>query len=188
MIRAACAVLGTVFLAASAAPPQSVDAVTFALAFRDGKADQYKNKQISGSGVSFHGPITERIGDGSTRTSLVMTLGSVDPQGQLTVLKTWDDFVAAEKARTTLVVALSGPTLPATKSQEPMVYEFSGVYDGQVRTIMRVPQAGDATGKDSGPCPGEAPRQGAPAGGFYCAPLLTGATVSVKAARGGGRE
>ena len=188
MIRAACAVLGTLLLAAPVAPPQSVDAVTFALAFRDGKADQYKNKQISGSGISFHGQIQERIGDGSTRTSLVMTLGSADPQGKLTVLKSWDEFVAAEKARTTLVVALSGPTLTATKSPEPVVYDFSGVYDGQVRTIMRVPQAGDAAGKDTGPCPGEAPRQGAPAGAFYCAPLLTGATVSVKAAPAVGRQ
>src|SRR4051812_25044792 len=105
MIRAACAVLGTLLLVAPA-PPQSVDAVTFALAFREGKADQYKNKQISGSGVSFHGPIQERIGDGTTRTSLVMTLGSVDPQGKLTVLRTWDEFVAAEKERATAVVAL----------------------------------------------------------------------------------
>ena len=182
MIRAACAVLGILALAAPAVPPQNVDAVTFALAFRDGKADQYKNKQISGSGVSFHGPIQERIGDGSTRTSLVMTLGSADPQGKLTVLRTWDEFVDAEKGRTTLVVALSGPSLPATKTPEPMVYEFSGVYDGQVRTIMRPPQAAGPAGKDSGPCPGEEPRQsGTPGGGFYCAPLLTGATVSVKA-------
>jgi len=182
MIRAACAVLGTLLLAAPSLPRADVDAVTFALAFRDGKADQYKNKQISGSGISFHGPIQERIGDGSTRTSLVMTLGSADPQGNRALIKTWDEFVAAERGRTTLVVALSGPDLPAMKSQEPIAYDFSGVYDGQVRTIMRVPQAADAAGKDSGPCPGEAPRQGAPTGGgFYCAPLLTGATVTVKA-------
>ena len=182
MIRAACAILGTLLLATPSLPRADVDAATFALAFRDGKADQYKNKQISGSGMSFHGPIQERIGDGSTRTSLVITLGSAAPQGQLTVIKTWDEFVAAERGRTTLVVALSGPNLPATKNPEPMFYEFSGVYDGQLRTIMRVPQAADAAGKDSGPCPGEAPRQaGAPGGGFYCAPLLTGATVTVKA-------
>jgi hypothetical protein len=140
MIRAACAILGTLLLAAPSLPRADVDAVTFALAFRDGKADQYKNKQITGSGVSFHGPIQERIGDGSTRTSLVITLGSAASQGQLTVIKTWDEFVAAERGRTTLVVALSGPNLPATKNPEPMAYEFSGVYDGQLRTIMRVPQ------------------------------------------------
>jgi hypothetical protein len=185
MIRAVCAVVGTLVLAGPSLPPTDldVDAVTFALAFREGKADQYKNKQISGSGMSFHGPIQERIADGSMRTSLVMTLGSTDAQGKLTVIKTWDEFVAAERGRTTVVVALSGPSLPATKTAEPMFYEFSGVYDGQVRTIMRVPQAADAAGQDSGPCPGEAPRQGGgPTGGFYCAPLLTGATVTVKAA------
>jgi hypothetical protein len=181
MIRAACAVLGTLTLLGPSLPPPDVDAVTFALAFRDGKADQYKNKQISGSGVSFHGPIQERIADGSTRTSLVITLGSADPQGKLAPIKMWDEFVAAERARSTVVVALSGPNLPAAKSQEPMVYDFSGVYDGQVRTIMRVPQAADSTAQDTGPCPGEQTRQPGQGGGFYCAPLLTAATATVKA-------
>jgi hypothetical protein len=181
MIRAACAVLGTLALLAPSLPPQDVDATAFALAFREGKADQYKNKRITGSGVSFHGAVKERIADGSTRTSLVITLGSVDPQAGLKPIKTWDDFVAAERARTTVVVALSGPNLPTPVSQEPSAYSFNGVYDGQVRTIMRVPQAADAPGADR-PCPGEEPRpanQGA--GAFYCAPLLTGATVSVSA-------
>src|SRR5687768_9444921 len=108
MIRTTCAVVGALLLVA---PVQSsnIDAVTFAQAFRAGKADQYKNKQISGSGVSFHGAIKERIGDGSTRTSLVMTLGATAHDGKLQILKTWDEFVAAERATSTLVVALSGP-------------------------------------------------------------------------------
>jgi hypothetical protein len=54
---------------------------------------------------------------------------------------------------------------------------FSGVYDGQVRTIMRAPQA--AAGADSGPCPGEQPRD-MPAGSFHCSPLLTNATASIR--------
>jgi hypothetical protein len=181
MIRTACAVLGTVALLAPSLPPQDIDAAAFAIAFRDGKADQYKNKRIAGSGVSFHGAIKERIADGSTRTSLVMTLGTADPQGRLTPIKTWDEFVAAERARTTVVVALSGANLPSPMAQEPAAYSFSGVYAGQVRTIMRVPEAADAPGADR-PCPGEGPppaNQGA--GAFYCAPLLTAATVAVAA-------
>jgi hypothetical protein len=175
MLREISAVLGTVFLLA---PVQSdVDAVTFAQAFRAGGADQYKNKQISGTGVSFHGAIKERIADGSTRTSLVMALGSAGADGTLTLLKTWDEFVAAEKAKATLVVALSGPSLPEPPASGPTTYQFSGVYDGQVRTIMRAPQAGEGT--ESSPCPNEKPVTGAPAGSsFYCAPLLTGAKAS----------
>ena len=177
MLRAACAVVGFFALMAPSAPPD-VDAVAFATAFRTGAADQYKNKQISGTGVSFHGAIQERIADGSTRTSLVMTLGSLPPAGKLTLLKTWDEFVAAERTRTTLVVALSGPELPTPPASGPTTYDFTGVYDGQVRTIMRAPQSGDATAPDAGPCPGEQPRQGEGGAGFYCAPLLTGAKAT----------
>jgi hypothetical protein len=177
MCRAICAFTGVLLLAL---PVVDVDAVTFALAFRGGKADQYKNKQISGVGTNFHGAISERIADGSARTSLVITLGAVDPSDKLKLLSTWDDFVAAERTRTTLVVALSGPNLEAPAASHPIVYQFSGVYDGQVRTVMRVPQAADATMADAGPCPGEQPRSAAPGSSFYCAPLLTGATATPK--------
>lgn len=177
MLRAACAIVG---LLALVTPNLDVDAVPFALAFRAGKADAFKGKQISGLGMSFHGAVSERLADGSTRTSLVITLGAADPSGKVTPLNTWDEFVAAERARTTLVVALSGPDLPPPPSG-PTLYEFSGVYDGQVRTVERAPQAVDAPGTaDSGPCPGEQPRRGSPTGSFYCAPLLTGATATIR--------
>jgi len=178
MCRAIC-VLAAAF--AVVVPPRAeVDAVTFALAFRAGNADQYKNKQVSGVGTSFHGPIRERIGDGSTRTSLVITLGAADPDGKLTLLKTWDEFVGAERAHTTLVVALSGPDLPAQAADHPILYQFSGVYDGQVRTVARAPQAAGGEAGDTGPCPGEQPRGTGQSAGFSCAPLLTGATATPK--------
>src|SRR4051812_15222072 len=170
MLRSISAVLGLVALVTPGA--SDVDAVAFAKAFKAGQADQYTNRQVSGTGVSFHGAIRERVADGSTRTSLVVTLGAVAADGTLTPLKTWEEFVAAERARTTLVVALSGPALPDLPPG-PATLTFSGVYDGQVRTIMRPPQA--TGGPDSGPCPGEQARD--TAASFHCAPLLTGATV-----------
>ena len=130
MIRVTCAVLMTLALPGPAGPPD-VDAVTFALAFRAGSADRSKNRQVSGSGVSFHGGVSERVADGSTRTSLVITLGAAGPDGKPTLLRTWDDFVAAERERIALVVALSGPDLPRPSAQGPVTVAFSGVYDGQ---------------------------------------------------------
>jgi hypothetical protein len=176
MMRFICAVAGLLAMAAPGRP--DVDAVTFVKAFRAGQADQYKNMQVSGSGVSFHGVIRERVADGSVRTSLVVTLGATSGGQELTLLRTWDEFVAAERDRTTLVVALSGPDLPAVP-QQPAGIRFSGVYDGQVRTIMRVPQAGERTTGDSGPCPGEEARDPNPGAAFYCAPLLTAATATI---------
>src|SRR5438874_10242705 len=150
MCRSTCAVLGLVAVLGPALP--DVDAVTFARAFKAGQGDQYKNMQISGSGISFHGAVQERVADGSTRTPLVVTLGALPADGPIAPILTWDEFTAAERSRTTLVVALSGPNLPAVPAQ-PARVTFSGVYDGQVRTIARLPQPGD-TGGDSGPCPG----------------------------------
>jgi hypothetical protein len=183
MVRAVCAFAGLVVFAPSFA---DVDATTFALAFRAGAVDRYKNTQISGVGTSFHGAIAERLADGSTRTALVITLGSADRDGRLTPLNTWEDFLAADRARTTLVVALSGPNLPAPPAAGLTVYEFSGVYDGQVRTVPRAPvdqTSGAATqgfSPDSGPCAGEKPRDESQSPGLYCAPLLTGATATIR--------
>jgi len=72
MIRVACVLAGVVALVAGGSRPE-VDAVPFATAFRAGAADQYRNQQVRGAGVNFHGSITERIADGTTRTSLVIT-------------------------------------------------------------------------------------------------------------------
>lgn len=175
MTRLTCLLVGVLTLAAGGSPPD-VDAVAFARAFRAGAADQFRNQQVSGRGVNFHGAVAERIADGTTRTSLVITLGALRDATPV-LLRTWDEFVAAERARTTLVVALSGSNLPVPSGTTPQTYEFSGVYDGQVRTIMRVPQASDSTTPDSGPCKGEQPR--ADGGRFHCAPLLVSATAKL---------
>ena len=175
MTRIACVLAGVVSLAVTGSRPD-VDGLQFALAFRAGAAAQYRNQQVRGSGVNFHGAITERIADGTTRSTLVITVGADRESALPALVKTWDEFVAAERARTTLVVALSGANLPVPAAGTPQTFEFSGVYDGQLRTIMRVPAAEDSTTPDSGPCKGEQPRG---AGSFYCAPLLVSATAEL---------
>ena len=177
MTRMTCVLIGALALASSR-PPADVDAAAFVRAFRTGSADQYRNQRVRGTGVNFHGAVTERLADGTTRTSLVITVGAAGEAGTPTLIRTWDAFVAAERARTTQVVALSGADLSAPSGQEPQLYEFSGIFDGQVRTIMRVPQSSDSTIPDSGPCKGEEPR--GTGGSFYCAPLLVNATATIQ--------
>lgn len=177
MIRTACVLAALVALLAPA--QLDIDAVTLAQAFRSGNTEQYRHRQVKGTGVNFHGAIRERVADGTTRTSLVITVGAARDGSPPALIKTWDDFVAAERARTTLVVALSGANLPEPKANTPQTYEFSGVYDGQVRTIMRVPQAADVATPETEPCKGEQAQGNAP-GSFYCAPLLVSATATIK--------
>ena len=176
MTRALCTLAACLALAGWLRP--DVDAVEFAKAFKAKQTDQYDLKQaVSGTGISFHGTIDERVAAGSIRRSLVVTLGAMSTDTGFRAINTWTDFVAAERARTTLVVALSGPDLPDVPAQ-PVRIQFHGVYDGQVRTIMRVPEAGASATPDSGPCPGEHSPAGSRAT-FYCAPLLTGATAVI---------
>src|SRR5262249_60719268 len=99
MIRAACAVLGAVALLSPAIPRADVDAVTFITAFRAGNADQYKTKQVSGTGVSFHGAITERLADDPTRTRLALSVGSGRQGGQLGLSRARDQVLAGETGR-----------------------------------------------------------------------------------------
>ena len=178
MIRIACVLAALIALVV---PPQaSVDALTFVQAFRAGSADQYKNRVIAGTGMNFHGAVNERGADGTSRPWLVMTLGAEREGAAPSVLKTYDEFVNAERNRTTIVVALSGRELPPPPDGAgPQRYEFSGIYDGQVRTIIRVPQALKGIKDDPGPCKGEHALDGVQ-GSFYCAPLLVNATATIK--------
>jgi hypothetical protein len=182
MIRVA--VVLAAFTALLATSQASVDAITFVQAFRAGAADQFKNRIVSGTGMNFHGAINERLADGTTRSSLIVTIGSAREGGAPALIKTWDAFAEAERARTTLVVALSGVGLPVPPAGSgPQTYEFSGIYDGQVRTVLRLPQASaDAREpEDAGPCKGETPKADATTGvSFYCAPLLVNATAAIK--------
>ena len=178
MSRIAYVLIGVVALVV---PPQaSVDALVFVQAFRAGTADQYKNRVIAGTGMNFHGAVNERGPDGTSRPWLVVTLGAEREGAPPAVLKAFDEFVNAERNRTTLVVALSGQDLPVPPAGAgPQRYEFSGIYDGQVRTIIRVPQALNGVKDDPGPCKGEHALDGVQ-GSFYCAPLLVNATASIK--------
>ena len=132
---------------------------------------------MRGRGVNFHGAITERIADGTTRSSLVITVGA-DREARCPCSSRpgTNSWLPSGRA-TTLVVALSGANLPVPSAGTPQTYEFSGVYNGQVRTIMRVPAAEDSRRLTPGRAKGSSlERTG---GSFYCAPLLVSATAEL---------
>src|ERR1051326_9066804 len=98
MLRLTCAVLG---LCAVLAPRVDVDAVTLARAFKAGDVAQFKNAKVTGTGMTFSGAISERIAEGSTRTSLVVILRSSAADGRISPVSSWDAFVDADPTMTT---------------------------------------------------------------------------------------
>ena len=156
-----------------AAPQESVDAATFALAFRAGKADQYKGRTIAGSGLQF----------GQFYPGVLVTIGAAGDDGRVTPITTRDQLTAANNARATLQILVTGadvqPTPPrGAAAYEPVAYTFTGVYNGHMRTAMRPRTPDDAP--DTGVCPDQ------PAGltahtsepmTEYCVPMIESGTV-----------
>ena len=159
----------------TAGRPQTdtVDAAVFLLAFRDGHADQYKGKTIAGSGLDFSG----------SSPRLTLTVGAAGKDPQPAAVTTWDQFHAAQDARTTLIVALDAAAFHRTSwprvGQPPDTYTFSGVFKG---TTMTVPRMGSRSGApDTGPCetpePANQIRVGNGPRTRHCVPVLEQAVV-----------
>jgi hypothetical protein len=155
----------------TAALPMSdtVDAATFLLAFRAGQADQYKGKTVTGSGLDFNG----------ASPRLVLTVGAESADKGAAPVTTWDQFLAAQNARTTLIIALDAPDFKRTswprRGQKPDEYTFSGVFNGKTMTASR-----PGSGPDSGPCetpPANQIRVSSGPTTYHCVPQLDSATA-----------
>lgn len=111
---------------------QAVDAAAFALAVHQGRAQEYKGRIVSGEGLDFHG----------SWPSLDLTVGSAAVDGQPKPLATWEEFLDAQRARTTLIVALNVAGFTRTswpkRGTTPAAYGFSGVFNGTMKTIPRL--------------------------------------------------
>jgi hypothetical protein len=165
-VRPAAAVQG------AAADP--VDAATFALAFQQGRGEQFKGRVIRGVGLDFHGGMP----------FLIVTVGAVGSDQTPRVIKTWDEFVAAQNARTTLVLVLKAPSYQRTSwprmGQPPAEVIFQGTFAGETMTVPRM--GAQTMAPDSGPCPGENLGPGGFVGSgvprtFQCVPVLNNVTV-----------
>jgi hypothetical protein len=161
--------LGTVRTAA-VPTKDTVDAATFLLAFRAGQADQYKGKTVTGSGLDFNGSAPQ----------LALTVGAEGADKGAAPVTTWDQFLAAENARTTLIIALDAADFKRTswprRGQTPDAYTFSGVFNGKTMTASR-----PGSGPDSGPCETAPPpnqiRVSSGPRTYHCIPLLDSATA-----------
>jgi len=120
--RAQCSGYGSPFSSARGSASngsttlQSVDAATFALAVQQGRGDEYKGRIIAGTGADFHG----------SAPSLERTVGSAVADRKPKPVTTWDDFVAAQRARSTLVLSLDVAGFQRTswpkRGQPPVEY------------------------------------------------------------------
>jgi len=152
---------------------QPVDAATFAAAVLQGRGDEYKGRTISGIGADFHG----------SSPSLELTVGSAADEPPKAI-STWDEFIAAQRARTTLVVSLKVAGFQRTswpkRGTPPALYEFTGVFNGTMKTIPRMGVPSDP--HDSGPCPGSQPTAGLSSGPMsrHCVPVLDEAKIQIR--------
>ena len=173
-VFAGLVVSAMIVMPAGARQADTVDAATFLLAFRDGKADQFKGRTVTGSGRDFTG----------SAPKLNLVVGAAGDGASTTPVTTWDQFRAAQDARTTLLIALDAASFKRTtwpKREQPVdEYTFSGVFRGVSVTVPRTGSTSAAP--DSGPCGGSLPPNVAVIGNsgtktFHCIPVLEEATI-----------
>jgi hypothetical protein len=122
---------------------REVDAVTFLMAFKDGKGDQYKGFTVKGEGHGF-GPSLQVIPPGGTpEVALELTVGMLVDNKPVPV-RTMEEWVQTEMRRTPrLDLRLTGPKLEEKKSAGPE-YSFSGKFTGETASMGRMFSPGTA--------------------------------------------
>jgi hypothetical protein len=126
---------------------KQVDALTFLLAFQQGKAGQYEGYLVKGEGREFG--ISLMTGTIPGEKPLALTIGTIGSNGEPGILETMDQWVAAESAgQAMLMVELHGETIIRKDFEpweNPPVCSFFGTYAGEsVMLLRQVSKAGVA--------------------------------------------
>lgn len=127
---------------------REVDAMTFLLGFRAGTASTYNGFRVIGVASDFHGVQTPGGGANMHQASAlatpqpyaILTVGGVRPNAAPVLLKTWEEWRAADRDATTLdvLVRLPNPPAAAERKYPPSTYEFSGMYSGEQMSVARL--------------------------------------------------
>ncbi len=103
----------------------------FLLAFRQGKADQYKGFLVKGEGPSL-GNSTVTPAGGNPEVALTIIVSGFGADGKLLPIKTTDDWAKARVAREEmLIVELRGPKLQKKQGEKDPQYRFTGTFGGE---------------------------------------------------------
>jgi hypothetical protein len=123
--------------AEQAATMASVDAMTFLIAFHEGKGDQYIGFIVKGEGREFSNYLMGMAPQGP----LNLTLGTIGSDNTLTLLRSLQAWADAEAAgQPMLMLQLSGSEFmrkPFNASDMP-VYTFTGRYMGETVSMIRL--------------------------------------------------
>ena len=125
------------------APAKKIDALTLALAVRDGKAKQYEGFTVTGEGRSFDTNCVPADPVKKTDAIIPLALGVLNKDGKLQTVSTLDDWINLHLAgRPQILVNLRGPDLkikPETDPQHPVLYSFTGIFTGETAQVTPAP-------------------------------------------------
>jgi len=130
-----------------AASAKKIDAVTLALAVRDGKAKQYEGFTVTGEGRSFDTNCVPADPEKKTDALIPLGLGVLGKDGKLQTVATLEDWINLQMVgRPQILVNLKGPALkikPETDPQHPVLYTFIGVFTGETAQVTPAPSIMD---------------------------------------------
>ena len=118
---------------------RKVDALTLAIAVRDGKAKQYEGFTVTGQGRSFDANCTPADPAKKIDASIPLTLGVLGKDGKPQPVVTLEEVVTFQTVgRPMLLVKLRGPKLeikPEPDPQHPVLYSFTAVFTGETEQV-----------------------------------------------------
>jgi hypothetical protein len=132
-------VLATGPAAAARQGDKKVDAVTLAIAVRNGQAKQYEGFTVTGQGRSFDANCTPADPAKKIDASIPLTLGALGKDGKMEPVVTLEEVVTFQTVgRPMLMVKLRGANLkikPEPDPQHPVLYSFTAVFTGETEQV-----------------------------------------------------
>src|SRR4030095_1692549 len=121
------------------AADRKVDAITLAIAVRDGKSKQYEGYTVTGEGRSFDTNCTPADPAKKIDASIPLALAALGADGKTQPLVTLEDWVNLQMVgRPMLMGKLRGPDpkiQPEPDPQRPVLYTFTARFTGETESV-----------------------------------------------------